>query len=225
MLFVQITITYHSNTTAAEATVSELGALGTAAIAIKSVSPITTAITDEIMKRTLAAFETTTIDILVNNAFTGHGGETFSPETFHSTFDTNVLAPLLLTQSILPHIARGGSIINISSLVARLPKFPGFTVYAISKAALEHLTRQLATAYAEQYGITINAVAPGIVATDAIQAQGQEFNQPIIDLATAEKRAGRPEEIADIVAWLCGDGGARWINGDTIAASGGAVMS
>ncbi|KAI5360180.1 putative short-chain dehydrogenase/reductase SDR, NAD(P)-binding domain superfamily [Septoria linicola] len=204
-----IAITYHSNVTAANAVISELKELGASAIAIKD---------------TLSAFSAPKVDILINNAATAVLADPVTPEVFNQVFNTNVLAPLLLTQSILPHIARGGSIVNISSASARWNLGGPANVYASSKAALEHLTRNLAADHAEKYGITINAVSPGVTDTDAVRGAPKEYVQPLIGMATAEKRAGTPEEIADAVGWLCGGGGARWINGHTIASNGGSVM-
>lgn len=220
----QITITYHSNITAADAVISELKELGASAIAIKDVSPTTSEFTDSIIQQTLSAFSVPKVDILINNAATAVLADPVTPEVFNQVFNTNVLAPLLLTQSTLPHIARGGSIVNISSASARWNLGGPTNVYASSKAALEHLTRNLAADHAEKYGITINVVSPGVTDTDAVRGAPKEYVQPLIDMATAEKRAGTPEEIADAVGWLCGGGGARWINGHTIASNGGSVM-
>ncbi|USW58726.1 Putative short-chain dehydrogenase/reductase SDR, NAD(P)-binding domain superfamily [Septoria linicola] len=206
-----IAITYHSNVTAANAVISELKELGASAIAIKDVSPMTSEFTDSIIQQTLSAFSALKVDILINNAATAVLADPVTPEVFNQGFNTNVLAPLLLTQSILPHIARGGSIVNISSASARWNLGGPTNVYASSKAALEHLTRNLAADHAEKYGITINAGR-------------QKSMCSLIGIATAEKRAATPEEIADAVGWLCGGGGARWINGHTIASNGGSVM-
>ena len=147
-----------------------------------------------------------------------------TPAAFNKTMHTNVLLPYLLTQSLLPCIRPGGSIINISSRAARSHFGGPTTLYCASKAALEHLTRNIATEVAAEKRITVNNVMPGGTETDAIKLASSELIERVVRDATAERRLGRPEEIADVVCFLAGGGGARWINGDTIAACGGAAM-
>lgn len=147
-----------------------------------------------------------------------------TPEVFNKTFHTNVLMPYLLTQSVLPTIRPGGSIINVSSRAARSHYGGATTLYCASKAALEHLTRNIAAEVAAEKKITVNTVMPGGTETDAVAQAPDMLIDRVRAAATAEKRLGRPEEIADVVCFLAGGGGARWINGDTIAACGGATM-
>lgn len=137
---------------------------------------------------------------------------------------TNLLLPMLLSQSTLPSIAPGGSVINISSRAARSHFGGPTTLYCASKAALEHFTRNLAAEVAAEKKITVNAVMPGGTETDGVKDAPKELVERVVRDATAEKRLGRPEEIADVVCFLAGGGGARWINGDTIAVCGGAWM-
>ena len=147
-----------------------------------------------------------------------------TPETFNKTMHTNVLLPYLLVQSVLPSIRPGGSVINISSRASRSHFGGPTTLYCASKAALEHLTRNLAAEVAAEKKITVNAVMPGGTATDAAKDAPPELIERVRNDATAEKRLGRPEEVADVVCFLAGGGGARWINGDTVAVCGGAAM-
>lgn len=136
----------------------------------------------------LAISETGKIDILVHNAGTGDDcyledmTEAFyqaqtdvnlkgSPEMYESILVTNNLpAPIFLTQLVLPHIARGGRIVLISSVSARMG-MPQQTVYAATKAALEGVCKVWATELGKKYGITVNCVSPGPVATDMCRSQ------------------------------------------------------
>ncbi|CAK4034248.1 Dehydrogenase OXI1 [Lecanosticta acicola] len=164
--------------------------------------------------------------VQVNNA--GHAPlyamGTITPETFNDMFHLNVLAPLLYVQSVLPIIRRGGSIINLGSIGARTTLGGDVAIYCSSKAALEHLTRNLAVTHSAAKGITINNVAPGATDTDAVAGLPHELVSIVKNEWTALRRLGTPEEIADCVCFLAGGGGARWINGATIAACGGASM-
>ncbi|KAK4495250.1 hypothetical protein PRZ48_013579 [Zasmidium cellare] len=221
-----VAITYLSNAKVAESTVSEIEATGSKAIAIQTPANFDTATAESVIQKTLQAFSVTGIDILVNNA----GNMSLYPmgqltaEVFHTMFSTNVLAPLLLTQATLPVIDPGGSIINISSRAARVAVGGQATLYAASKAALEHMTRNLATAHAAEKKITINNVMPGGIETDMISTAPQAMIDRVKNDATAEKRLGRVDEVADVVLFVAGGGGARWINGDTISVCGGAAM-
>ncbi|KXT02976.1 hypothetical protein AC578_10580 [Pseudocercospora eumusae] len=217
---VRITLTYRSNVDAANATCSELNSLGCSTRLLQAPEKVSNDYADGVIKATLEAFDTPGIDILVNNAAgmgLGRMGEV-TPELFHHFYDWNVLAPYLLTQSVLRVIRQGGSIVNISSLAARLPSHQppmsgSLTLYCASKAALEHQTRCLAAAYAGEKGITMNVVAPGAISTEAMLAQSEDMLYRLGKCATAAERLGTPEEVADVVAWLAGGGGARWING------------
>ncbi|KXT06884.1 hypothetical protein AC578_7128 [Pseudocercospora eumusae] len=227
-----ITITYQSNVEAANTTASELKARGSEVLVLKAPGTVDNAYADNLIQQTLQAFNVETIDILVNNAaFVGvRQMGSITPKDFHDFYDWNVLATYLLTQSILPVIAKGGSIINISSTAARVvggsdPLIGGgLVLYSTSKAALEHLTRCLAASYAKEKRITMNVVAPGGTSTDGMMQMPEHLKRKIEEDATAETRMGTPEEVADVVAFLAGGGGARWINGETVHVNGGAAM-
>lgn len=162
-LSLKITITYQSNATAAESIVAQIQKLGSRAVAVRADAADPTSASSTI-KQTRNAFGTPSIDILVNNAADTslYQLDAIDQDKFHATFDTNVLGPLLLIQGVMPVIRRGGRIINISSRQARTTS-PGAGVYlyAASKAALEHMTRNLAAEWAEKKGITVNNVMPG----------------------------------------------------------------
>jgi 3-oxoacyl-[acyl-carrier protein] reductase len=139
-------------------------------------------------------------------------------EHYGRVFDVNVRAPLLLAKAAAPHLGVGGRIIHISSGAAQVP-MPGGSVYAASKAALEAFTRCHAAELGPR-GITVNTVAPGLVATDMLnQSLPAEVQQAMVK-NTALGRLGQPEDIAEVVAFLASDEG-RWITGQVLAVHGG----
>ncbi|UJO22030.1 Short chain dehydrogenase asqE [Fulvia fulva] len=224
-----ITITYLNNIEAAKSCVTEIRRLGCEAIAIQGVDvqghqALYQELADSMIQQTLSAFSTTGIDILVNNAGAAalYPNDAQAALEFYGIFNLNVLTPYMLIQAVLPVIRPGGSIINITSISARVVLGGPTIIYSASKAALEHMTRNFAVTYGAKKQITINNVSPGATDTDGLRQASQEIIDIVKNEWTIEKRLGRPSEVADVVCWLCGGGGARWINGDTINASGGA---
>jgi 3-oxoacyl-[acyl-carrier protein] reductase len=168
------------------------------------------------------------LDILVNNAAVMVPSPVAAPnvETIDLELAVNVRAVILttaefarLTQS--PH----GRIINISSIAGSHGSY-GRSVYSAAKGAMEAYTRAVALELGER-GITVNAVAPGTTRTEVLEQtetnEGRSWSE-IVSRWTALRRLGRPEDIADIVAFLASDEG-RWLTGITLAASGGAVAA
>jgi ketoreductase RED2 len=144
------------------------------------------------------------LDILVNNAGTTvripHDDfETASPEVFRRLFDVNVIGAWQVTVAALPHLrATGaGSIVNVSSLAGVRPTGSSIP-YAVSKAALNHLTALLANVVGPQ--VRVNAVAPGLVDTPWT-AEWQDLHEVIKVMAPME-RAALPEDIAEVVTSL-----------------------
>ncbi|KAF1946757.1 NAD(P)-binding protein [Clathrospora elynae] len=163
------------------------------------------------------------IDILVNNAgvmFSNLITET-TAEDYAAIYDVNVRAPLLLTAAVVPHLRAPGRIINMSSIGARCG-FPGVTLYASSKAAIEGMTRSLAHELGDA-GHTVNAVAPGPTESDMLRNAPKKFLEGQLQQTAVQHRLGAPDDIARVVAWLCGED-AKWISGQTISASGGFLM-
>ena len=114
----------------------------------------------------------------------------------------------------------GGSIVNISSIAARLGGLPGLAPYAASKGAVESFTKGLATEVGPE-GIRVNAVAPGFTETDMTRDQlGEASFRDRIQAMTPLRRVGAPEEIAEAVAWLISPA-ARFVTGDVLTVSGG----
>ena len=116
--------------------------------------------------------------------------------------------------------ARWGRIINISSVVASMGN-AGQSNYAASKAGMEGFTRALAREVGAR-NITVNAVAPGFIDTDMTKALGESNREQLVSQIPL-KRLGQPEDIAAVVVFLAGDGGA-YITGETIQVNGGMYM-
>ena len=159
------------------------------------------------------------LDVLVNNA----GLSTAKPffeltrEDFDRIFDVDVRAAFLLSQQAARVMRErgGGVIVNNTSIHEFTPR-PGFSVYAPAKAALGMLTRSAALELAE-HGIRVVAVAPGAIATERnVEADELADEVPL-------GRAGTPEEIADVVAFLVSDA-ARYVTGTSVLVDGGALQ-
>ena len=172
-----------------------------------------------LVRATLDAFKTDTIDIIVNCAGTatvhpGIGDVEYA--AWDPVFRANVYAPFSLIQAALPHMKSGGRIINVGSVVAKMGN-RRLVVYGASKAALTAMS----VAMAEELGplgITINTVAPGPIATDMSMegsaiAEKLRANQHI-------KREGHPKEVASAIVWLAGPL-ASYITGQLIPVDGG----
>jgi len=165
------------------------------------------------------------IDILVNNA--GINKHTplgqITTDDFSEIFDTNVRALVLMTQAIIPHLSdRNARIINIGSTAARVG-VPEISLYSASKLAVESLTRSWAAELGDR-GVTVNTVAPGSTQSDLLDASTN--SDDVVSEAQrtpVERRVGRPDDIAQVVAWLASED-SRWISGQCICASGGYRM-
>ncbi|HUB31524.1 MAG TPA: glucose 1-dehydrogenase [Bryobacteraceae bacterium] len=219
----QVVVNYATSREGADKVVKEIRDAGGDAIAVGASVP------NESDIRTLFA-ETQKkygkVDILVNNA----GVYGFSPldavtaEEYRRQYDTNVLGLLLTTKAALPYFpSEGGSVINISSVVSALAP-PAASVYASTKGAVDTITKALAKELAVRK-IRVNAVNPGLVITEGVQAAGiagSEFEKGAI-ANTPLGRAGQPDDIAPPVSFLASDD-ARWITGETIFVSGGAAI-
>ena len=162
---------------------------------------------------------------LVNNAgitLRGHI-EDFPAEQFVLQQRVNATAPFLITQAALPRLAEGSRIVNVSSVVTR-SAFPDIIGYAMTKGAIDAFTLNLAQHLGPR-GITVNAVAPGLVDTD-MNAAWLRGNPEAAAGAAQQIALGRvadPEDIADVVAFLVSDD-ARFVTGQTLDVSGGARL-
>ncbi|MDR1573243.1 MAG: SDR family oxidoreductase [Clostridiales Family XIII bacterium] len=162
------------------------------------------------------------VDVLVNNA--GVLGnilfEEATVEDWRRLVDTDALGGIYAMWEVLPIMrAQGsGNVINVTSIDATLST-PHEPLYCFIKAGMEHLTRCLAKQYAA-YGIRLNNLAPGLVATDLARDNPAMFRK--LEAGIPLGRAGTPQEIADVAAWLASDE-ASFVTGATIEANGGCV--
>jgi NAD(P)-dependent dehydrogenase (short-subunit alcohol dehydrogenase family) len=162
------------------------------------------------------------IDILVNNAayqMSQPGGiADITTEQFDRVMKTNLYAMFWLCKMSLPHMPRGGSIINTSSVQASSPS-PPLLDYATTKAGIVNFTRGLAQAVAED-GIRVNSVAPGPIWTPLIPATMPEEKVESFGESTPLGRAGQPAEVAPAFVFLA-SAEASYITGEVIAVTGG----
>jgi 3-oxoacyl-[acyl-carrier protein] reductase len=170
------------------------------------------------------------LDVLVSNAGISKAA-TIKDHTvadFDNLFATNVRSPFFLVQQLLPILREGSNIIVISSAVARTvvgkPGLdnPSILAYAATKGAIETLVRNWAAILGPQ-GIRVNAVAPGVIDTDMSNFTKTEAGREVVLGMQALKRIGKPEDVADVVAFLASDK-ARWITGASIPVDGGSKL-
>lgn len=164
------------------------------------------------------------VDILVNNA----GSivrlmpiEECSEEVWQAVMDVNLKGVFLCAQAAIPHFKKqqGGRIINISSLAAELGGRGGSLPYAAAKGAVNTLTRGLAQELGP-FKVTVNAVAPGIIMTPFHDQFSHPDRLQEVISATPLRRAGNPEEVADLVTYLASDE-AGFITGEIFGIDGG----
>lgn len=162
------------------------------------------------------------LDVLVNNSGVYEFApiETLTEEHYRRQFDVNVLGVLLATQAASPHLGEGASIINISSAITHVST-PGAAAYAGTKGAVNAISGVLANELAPRK-IRVNTVSPGYVVTEGTHSAGIVGSDMETGLVaqTPLGRAGTPDDIADVVAFLASDD-ARWLTGENITASGG----
>jgi len=162
------------------------------------------------------------LDVLVNNSGVYEFAtiEEITEAHYRRLFDVNVLGVLLTTQAATPHLGEGASIINISSAITHVHT-PAAAVYAGTKGALNAISGVLANELATRR-IRVNVVSPGFVVTEGTHTAGVVGSDMEASLVaqTPLGRAGRPDDIAGVVAFLASDD-ARWLTGEVITASGG----
>jgi len=164
------------------------------------------------------------LDILVNNAGIYEFGplESITPEHFHKLFDLNVLGLLLTTQEAVKLMdGRGGSIINISSIVGPMPVQTA-SVYSATKAAVDAVTVALSKELGPK-NIRVNSLNPGMVETEGVHAAGfaeSDFRKMIESQTPLGGRIGQPEDIARTAVFFASDD-AGWVTGQTLILAGG----
>jgi len=220
--------TYHTHGTDAEAVVATVKDAGAKAIALQldagnaaSFDAFVESVNDA-----LADFSTTRFDFLVNNAGNSHRNMPFATATeeeLDSIYNVHFKGVFFLTQKLLPLIADGGRIVNISTVRTRTAS-PGGAVYASMKGAVEVLSRHLARELGPRR-IAVNVVAPGPVETDfsgGIVRDNPAVNKMIAE-NTALGRAGLPEDLGPMIASLISEEN-HWVNAQRIEVAGGVAI-
>ena len=175
---------------------------------------------EALVKAALDAFGR--LDILVNNA--GIGGSKPLVESdddlIDRFIDINLKSVLRVTRAAIPHLARpGGRIISLASTFG-IAGYPGTTAYAVAKAGVAQMTRQLAGELGPE-GILVNAVAPGVIETAMTTGHlGSDYYRQAVLEPTPLRRAGQPAEVAAVIAFLA-SADASYVSGQVIAIDGG----
>lgn len=164
------------------------------------------------------------VDILVNNAgvYEFRPLEAIDENHFHKLFNLNLLGLLLTTKTAVENMnGEGGSVINVSSVVAKTPP-AGASVYSATKGAVDVVTRSLAQELGARK-IRVNSLSPGFTDTEGVRSSADTNGEAFRDLAVSRTplgRVGTGEDIAGAAAFLASDD-SRWITGETILTGGG----
>jgi acetoacetyl-CoA reductase len=218
---VKVVINYNSNSSAADKMVAEIEEIGGEAYAVQAdVSK-----SEDAAKLVQAAVEHFgQLDILVNNA--GITRDTtfkkMSEEDWRKVIDVNLNSVYNTTSPALDHLiaSEAGRVINISSIIGQFGGF-GQTNYSAAKAGLLGFTKSLALELAAKTNVTVNAICPGYIGTEMVQAIPENVLEKIV-AKVPQRRLGTPEEIAKGVVFLCKDG--AYITGQELNINGGIYM-
>ena len=223
-----VVLTYRGNAAEAKAVVAELAALGRKAVALQLDTGKVSTFAEfaaQLRDALRGTWQRDTFDHLVNNA--GHGDMATIADTTEAQFDRLVdvhfKGVFFLTQALLPLLADGGRIVNVSTGLTRVA-YAGFAAYAAAKAAVEVLTVYMAKEFGAR-GIAVNAVAPGAIETDfggGAVRDNAALNEQFAAL-TALGRVGVADDIGPMIAGLLGDAN-RWVNAQRIEVSGGQAI-
>jgi 3-oxoacyl-[acyl-carrier protein] reductase len=212
-----VVVNYAGNAAKAEEVVSEITSAGGRAVSIQADVSKSDDV-KQLFEKTIEAFGQ--VDVVVNNA----GIMPLSPiakgdvETFDKVIATNLRGTFLVLSQAAQHVAEGGRIIAFSSSVLA-KNFPSYGPYIASKAGVEGLVHVLANEL-RGHKITVNAIAPGPVATELFLGDKTEEQIKQIGSMAPLERLGQPEDIANVVSFLAGPDGA-WVNAQILRANGG----
>jgi 3-oxoacyl-[acyl-carrier protein] reductase len=217
----QVLVHYGRSTTEAEAVVAEIRNAGGRAEAVRA--DMAAADGPHKLAAEVRRIVGDRLDILVANAGIAKLTtiEDTTVEDFDSQFAVNVRAPFFLVQQLLPILGNGSSVVLLSSLAAHA-SVGTLSAYAATKGAIDTLVKHFAAALGER-GIRVNAVAPGVVATDMSSFAKTDAGRDFTLSLQALKRVAQPDDIGGVVAFLASDD-ARWITGDTIHVDGGSKL-
>jgi NAD(P)-dependent dehydrogenase (short-subunit alcohol dehydrogenase family) len=220
-----VILTYNSNPESADAIVNTIVERGGKAVALKLDVADTSsfpAFAENVRLTLQNTWDSEHFDYLVNNA--GYG--LFSPiaavteDEFDGLFNVHLKGPFFLTQTLLPLIADGGHIVNLTSATTRVTT-AGVAPYAAFKGGLEVLTRYMAQEFGNRR-IRVNAISPGPIRTDLGGGLNDEF-EALLAGQTALGRVGEPEDVARAITSLLSDDNG-WINAQSIEVAGGFVI-
>ncbi|WP_342648528.1 glucose 1-dehydrogenase [Mucilaginibacter sp. CSA2-8R] len=215
-----VVVNYASSSQDAESVVAEIVNAGGRALAVKG-DVSKTADIENLFTETEKAFGKA--DIVVNNAGVYQMGtiETVTEDEFHRQFNINVLGLLLTSQAAVKHFeGKGGSIVNIGSVVTRITP-PGSAIYTATKGSVDVITEVLAKELGPK-NIRVNSINPGMVETEGSHTAGfigSDFHHQTV-AATPLGRIGQPDDIAQIAVFLASDD-SKWLTGEKLLASGG----
>jgi NAD(P)-dependent dehydrogenase (short-subunit alcohol dehydrogenase family) len=217
-----VILTYNSNSDAAANIVHAVEAVGSKAVALKldvADSRAFAGFTEKVRETLKANWDRNDFDFLVNNAGYGIYGPiaTVTEEQFDGLFKVHLKGPFFLTQALLPLMADGGHIINVTSATSRVAT-AGVAPYASFKGGLEVLTRYLAKELGDRR-IRANSIAPGAIRTELGGGLNDEF-EAMLASQTALGRVGEPDDVGCMIASLLSDDN-RWINAQNIEVAGG----
>src|SRR6202167_5546669 len=223
-----VLVHYGHSAQEAESLVSEIQAKGGRANAISA--DLGTPDGASLLAKQVRSIVGDRLDVLVLNAGISKSARIadHAMEDFDSLFATNVRGPFFLVQQLLPMLGEDSNITVISSLGARTVvgkpgvENPSILAYASTKGAIETLVKNWAAILGPR-GIRVNAVAPGVIDTDMSNFTKTEAGREIALGMQALKRIGKPEDVADVVAFLASDA-ARWITGASIPVDGGSKL-
>jgi NAD(P)-dependent dehydrogenase (short-subunit alcohol dehydrogenase family) len=222
---VDVIVTYRTHADEAGAVVGEIAALGRTAVALPlDAGDVASfdAFAGAVRAALRDSWDRDTFDILINNGGMSRGGliADVTEEDVDALIDVHFKGVLFLTQKLLPLLADGGSIVNLSSGLARFTA-PQRAAYGSVKGAVEVLTRYMAAELGPR-GITANVIAPGAVATDfsgGMLRDNPDFREHIAEL-TALRRTAVADDIGPAIAALVSPAN-RWVTGQRIEVSGG----
>jgi 3-oxoacyl-[acyl-carrier protein] reductase len=217
----QVLVHYGRGKDEAEAVVKEIRAAGGRAEALSA--DLSRPDGPQLLAKQVRSIVGDRLDILVANAGIAKSGtiEETSIEDFDSLFAVNVRAPFFLVQQLLPILGSGSSIVMLSSLAAHA-SVGTLAAYAATKGAIDTLVKHFAAALGPR-GIRVNAVAPGVVATEMSSFTKTDAGRDFTLSMQALQRLAQPADIGDVIAFLASDN-ARWISGDTVRVDGGSKL-
>jgi len=220
----KVVVNYFNSESNRDDTLNEIENMGGVATAVHA-DVSKQADIDKLVEKTKEAYGSS-IDILVNNAgglFARKTIEEIDENFYNMVMNINFKSVVFVTQAFKSMMKTGGSIINLSSQASRDGGGPGASIYAASKGAVTTFTRSMAKEFGP-IGIRVNAIIPGMIATKFHDDFTNDQVRKAVAQNTPLKREGKAEEVADLVAFLAGNG-SSFISGNNVDINGGLAFS